>query len=144
MAELGFIETRRFDMNIDALLNASPAVIIHTVCAFGALGLGTAMWLRKKGTPSHKMIGRIFVVFMAVTAFTALFITGLNGDKYSWIHLFVPLTFYAIFQIFYFIRKKNVKRHESAARGLFFGALLIPGIASFLPGRLLWHVITGG
>lgn len=130
-------------MNIDALFSASPAIIVHTVCAFGALGLGTAMWLRKKGTPSHKMFGRIFVLFMAVTAFTALFIKGLNGDKYSWIHLFVPLTFFAIAEIFYYIRKKNVKAHTRAAKGLFFGALLIPGLAAFLPGRLLWHVFVG-
>ncbi len=130
-------------MNIEAFLSASPAVIIHTACAFGALGLGTAMWLRKKGTPSHKMIGRIFVVFMAITAFTALFITGINGDRYSWIHLFVPLTFLAIAQIFYYVRKKDIKSHQGAARGLFFGALLIPGLAAFLPGRLLWHVTVG-
>ena len=90
------------------------------------------------------MIGRLFVMLMAVTAFTALFITGLNGDKYSFIHLFIPLTFFAIAEIFYYIRKKNVKAHTRAAKGLFFGALLIPGIVSFLPGRLMWHVVTGG
>lgn len=130
-------------MNIDALLNASVAVQIHTAAAFVALGLGIAMWLRKKGTPSHKMIGRIFVVFMLATAISSLFIRHINNGKFSLIHLFVPLTFYAIVELFYYIRKGNIKKHEKAVKGLFFGALLIPGFLSFIPGRTMWHVFFG-
>lgn len=131
-------------MNIDIFLNSSPAIIIHTGFAFAALGLGTAMWLRKKGTKSHKMIGRFFVVFMAVTAFSALFIRMINDGSFSFIHLFVPLTFFAIWETFYYIRKGNIKSHKRAVKGLFFGALLIPGVLSFLPGRTMWHVFFGG
>ncbi len=130
-------------MNIDLFLTAKPAIIIHTLAAFTALGLGIVMWVRKKGTASHKLIGRIFVVFMAVTAISALFIKGLNGDNFSWIHLFVPVTFYAIWELFHHLRQGNIKKHEKAVRGLFFGALLIPGFISFLPGRLMWHVVFG-
>ncbi|NNE57242.1 MAG: DUF2306 domain-containing protein [Hellea sp.] len=130
-------------MNFDLFFSAGPAVIIHTIVAFGALILGTIMWLRKKGTRSHKMIGRIFVMFMAVTAISALFITGLNGKYWSWIHLFVPLSFYAIWELFYYLRKGNIVKHQKAVKGLFFGALLIPGILAFLPGRLMWHVAFG-
>ena len=131
-------------MNIDLFLQAKPAIIIHSLCAFIALGLGIVMFARRKGTPSHKMIGRVFVLFMAVTALSALFIKGLNGDKFSWIHLFVPLSFYAIWELFYHLRKGNIEKHKKAVQGLFFGALLIPGALSFLPGRLMWHVVFGG
>jgi len=130
-------------MRFDILIDAGPAVVIHTICAFMALGLGIAMFLRKKGTPSHKVIGKIFVMFMAVTALTALFITGLNGKYWSPIHLFVPLTFYAIWELFHYVRKGDIKRHEKAVKGLFFGALLIPGIIAMMPGRSLWYVIFG-
>ncbi len=130
-------------MDLDLFFSARPVVIIHTITAFAALGLGIVMWTRKKGTRSHKMLGRIFVSLMAVVAFSALFIKGLNGDRFSWVHLFVPLTFFAIAEIFYYIRKKNMKAHMRAAKGLFFGALLIPGLLSFLPGRLMWHVLVG-
>ena len=130
-------------MNIDVLLNSSPAIQIHTATAFMALGLGIAMFMRKKGTPSHKMIGRIFVVFMMMTAISALFIRQLNDGGFSFIHLFVPLSFYAIAELFYYIRKGNIKKHEKAVKGLFFGALLIPGFLSFLPGRTMWHVFFG-
>ena len=130
-------------MRLDILWAAGPAVIIHTLCALAALGLGIAMFLRKKGTPSHKVIGKIFVLFMAITALSALFITGLNGEHWSWIHLFVPLTFYSIWELFRWVREGNIKKHEKAVRGLFFGALLIPGIIAFMPGRRLWYVVFG-
>ena len=130
-------------MNLEILSYATPAIIIHTVTAFTALGLGTAMWLRKKGTRSHKMLGRIFVVFMAVTALSSLFIRGINNGSFSWIHLFVPLSLFAIWEIFHHVRRGNVHKHQRAAQGLFFGALLIPGILSFMPGRMMWHLVFG-
>lgn len=130
-------------MNLAILEQASPAIIIHTLCAFGALGVGIMMWVRRKGTPSHKIIGRIFALLMAITAFSALFIRHLNDGNFSWIHLFVPLTFFALWEAFYYIRKGNLKKHMNAVKGLFFGALLIPGILSFLPGRMMWQMLFG-
>jgi len=131
-------------MNLELFLSARPVVIVHTLCAFAALFVGIAMFMRRKGTPSHKILGKVFVLFMAVTALSALFITGLNGKYWSFIHLFVPLSFYAIWELFHYVRKGNIKKHEKAVKGLFFGALLIPGVISFLPGRLMWHVVFGG
>lgn len=130
-------------MNLDPFFNASPAIIIHTLCAIVALGLGIAMWVRRKGTSSHKMIGRIFAIVMLVTAVSALFIRQINDGSFSFIHLFVPLTFLGIFQAVYYVRKGDIKRHKNAVRGMFFGALLIPGALSFIPGRLMWVVFFG-
>ena len=131
-------------MNIDILLQSSPAIIIHTLVAFISLGLGITMFVRRKGTKSHKMMGRLFVLFMAVTAISALFIRMINEGHFSFIHLFVPLTFFAIWETIHYVRKGNIQRHKRAVKGLFFGALLIPGILSFLPGRTMWHVFFGG
>ncbi len=130
-------------MDIDFFLGSSPAVIIHTFAAFSSLAIGTAMWLSRKGTTPHKLMGRLFVLLMAVTAFSALFIRYINDGTFSFIHLFVPLTFFAIWETIYFVRKGNIKRHKRAVQGLFFGALLIPGVLSFLPGRTMWTVFFG-
>lgn len=131
-------------MNFDPFLSASPAIIIHTICAFAALGLGIAMWVRRKGTSSHKQIGRIFAILMLITAISALFIRHTNNGSFSFIHLFVPLTFLGVFQAVYYVRKGDIARHKNAVRGMFFGALLIPGFLSFLPGRLMWVTFFGG
>lgn len=130
-------------MKPEYILNASPAIQIHAAVAFIALGLGILMWLRPKGTKGHKFIGRGFVVLMLITAISAIFIREINNGSFSFIHLFVPLTFLGAWQAVTRIRRKNVKGHISAVKGMFFGALLIPGVLSFLPGRTLWMVFFG-
>ena len=130
-------------MNLDAFFNASPVIVIHAIAAFAALGLGTAMFVRKKGTKSHKVIGRMFALLMALVALSAIFIRNINDGNFSFIHIFVVLTFTALFQTFYHIRNGNLAKHKSAVKGLFFGALLIPGFLSFLPGRLMWVTFFG-
>jgi len=79
-------------MHWDYITQASLAVQIHLVTALLALVLGCVMWFRPKGTRSHKMIGRGFVMFMLVTAITAIFIRSLKSGNFSLIHIFVPIT----------------------------------------------------
>ena len=58
-------------MNFDPITSASLAVQIHLATALVALALGTVMWLRPKGTKSHKIIGKIFYVVISQGGFTA-------------------------------------------------------------------------
>lgn len=125
-------------MNIEYFTEASFAIQLHMLVAMGALFLGIVMFSRKKGTWIHKMTGRVFALLMLLTALSALFITEINEGRFSWIHLFVPLTAFALFETFLHIRKGNLKGHKRAVKGLFFGALLIPGAFSFMPGRTMW------
>ncbi|WP_409433158.1 DUF2306 domain-containing protein [Litorimonas sp. RW-G-Af-16] len=131
-------------MNWTVIQEASLVIQIHLAAAMLALVLGTLMWIRPKGTASHKFIGRSFIGLMVVTAITAIFIKNINQGQLSWIHIFVPVTLIAAFQAVYFIRKKDVRRHKRVVAGLFFGALLIPGIFTLMPGRLLHAAIFGG
>lgn len=130
-------------VTLEPLLNASPVIQVHVWAAFIALGLGVVMWMRPKGTRQHKIIGRGFVVFMLVVSFTAIFIRQINAGHFSWIHVFVPVTIIGAWQAIANIRNGNIKGHKRAVKGMFFGALLIPGVFSFLPGRLMWHVVFG-
>ncbi len=125
-------------MNIQYFTEASPAIQIHMLVAIGALILGIVMYSRKKGTWAHKMTGRAFALLMFLTALSAIFIRQINEGSFSWIHIFVPITFFALFETVFYIRKGNVKGHKRAVLGLFFGALLIPGVFSFMPGRTMW------
>jgi uncharacterized membrane protein len=90
------------------------------------------------------MIGRLFLALMLITAIAAIFIREINGGHFSWIHIFVPITFFASWEAVHFIRKGNLKRHKRAVKGLFFGALLIPGVLSFMPGRIMYLLVFGG
>ncbi len=130
-------------MNLSIFFEVPLAVQIHIVSALSALALGIAMFASKKGTARHKLVGRVFMVAMLMTATSAIFIRYINDGQFSWIHLFIPLTFFASWEAIYYIRKGNIKRHKHAVKGLFFGALLIPGAFSFLPGRIMHMMVFG-
>ena len=125
-------------MNLDIFPQLPFAVQVHIVTAVAALILGIAMFVRRKGTRSHKLIGKLFLLMMLGTATSAYFIRYINEGSFSWIHIFIPITFFAAFETVFYIRKGNLKGHKRAVTGLFFGALLIPGVLSFLPGRTMW------
>lgn len=131
-------------MNWSAFTEASLIIQIHWVAAMIALIFGILMFARPKGTKSHKAIGRIFIVLMLVAALSSFFIREINRGQFSLIHLFIPLTLFASWEAIHYIRKKNLKRHKRAVQGLFFGALLIPGLFTFFPGRRMWMLFFGG
>ena len=130
-------------MNWTAFTEASFIIQMHWVAAMAALCVGIAMLVRKKGTASHKMIGRCFIALMLITAFSSFFIREINRGSFSWIHIFIPVTVFASWEAIHYIRKGNVKRHKRAVMGMFFGALLIPGLFTFVPGRRMWMLFFG-
>lgn len=127
-------------MNAEYFTQASLAIQIHMAVALAALIFGCLMFLRRKGDAAHRLMGALFLVFMLATAGTALFIRQINEGHLSWIHLFVPLTFFTAWQVIHFVRQGDIQRHRQAVKGLFFGALMIPGLAAFLPGRTMWMI----
>jgi len=131
-------------MNYMPLLNAGPAVHIHLAATILALALGAFMLIRRKGTVSHRLLGWIWVALMLTAAVSSFWITGLGSGSFSPIHglsllvlVLVPLAVLAI-------RRGKVARHRMAMIGLFFGALVIPGLFTLLPMRLLGRLMTEG
>lgn len=116
---------------------------VHAICAIGALGLGLVQFLAPKGTIPHRALGYVWVVLMGLTAITAIFIREINDGGFSPIHLFIPLTLYAIVELSIRGRRGLTDKHRRTAFGVFLGALILPGLFSFLPGRLMWHVFFG-
>ena len=131
-------------MNFNAFTEASLAIQIHIIVALLAFTLGVIIFSRKKGTKFHKAIGKVFLVLMLLTAGSSFFIREINQGQLSFIHIFIPITLFASVEAVYFVRKGNIKRHKRAVQGMFFGALLIPGFLSFLPGRLMSVLVFGG
>lgn len=57
-------------MNLDLY----PVGWVHFVASLIALGAGAVVLMRPKGTPVHRLRGRLYVVALVVTSVTALFI----------------------------------------------------------------------
>lgn len=130
--------------NLDPILKASTAVKVHVTAALAAFTLGLAMFALPKGKGLHKPMGWVWVVLMVMTATSSFFITGLMGRYYSPIHLLSGWTLIALPLAIFAIRRRNVARHRMGMEGLFMGGLLIAGLFTFLPGRIMWNVFFAG
>ena len=112
------------------------AIVIHVATVIPAIPLGGFLLLAPKGTRAHKMLGKIWVALMLTTATAAIFIK--TGGSFSFIHLFIPLTFWASYRLIATARAGDMKGHKKEVLSLYLGALMIPGIVSMaLPGRLM-------
>ena len=114
-------------------------ILIHLSAAISALVLGIFMLVRRKGTLSHKFWGRIWAGLMLTVAISSLWIP--NFLHFTWIHLFTLLTLVSLPLAIYKIRRGNVKAHASAMKGLFIGGLVIAGIFTLVPGRILGNLL---
>ena len=81
---------------------------------------------------------------MGGAAISAIFIREINGGSLSLVHLFVPLTLVGIFRLTLAARRGERGRHRSQALSVFYGALILPGLLTFIPGRLMHTVFLGG
>lgn len=117
-------------------------IIIHVAAVLPAVPLGGYILLTRKGTPRHRLLGKIWLVLMLVTATSAIFIQSSGG--FSWIHLFVPLIFRAAWKTIATARAGDIAGHKRHLVITYLTALMIPGIAAFLiPGRLMNVMLLG-
>jgi uncharacterized membrane protein len=121
----------------------TPMLQAHVLAALCAIGLGAAMMLIRKGRRFHRIAGWIWTGLLSTVALSSLFIVGLNGDRWSYLHLgsgfvavFLPVAVLAA-------RRHRVAPHRALMMLLFYGSLLVSGALAFLPGRLMWNLFFG-
>jgi uncharacterized membrane protein len=128
---------------LDLLVQQPLKVQIHIAAALLAFSLGLVLFAAPKGTLPHRTLGWIWVVFMTTVAASSLFMTGLNGDAYSWIHMLSGYVLISLPAGVIAARRHKVLVHQRTMTGLFLGGMVIAGAFTFLPGRLMWRVIMG-
>lgn len=120
----------------------TPLIIAHIAAAGGALVFGAVTLAMRKGTPTHKLFGRVWVTLMAVTALVSFGIRS-NGS-FSWIHLLSVWTLLALAGSIYAVVRGNVKAHRHGMISAYVG-LSVAGVFTLLPGRrlgsLLWTAV---
>ena len=141
-------------MSLQPILNAPFVVILHFFTVVPAFFMGAWMLLASvKGSPVHRTVGKIYLLLMAVTAVAACFIRAPANwphvdvgpsVRLSFIHLFIPLTLFGVYGAIATIRRRDIAGHRHAMVRMYVGALLIAGILSFMPGRIMHAVVFGG
>lgn len=116
----------------------STAISVHLITVIPALPLGAYILLAPKGTANHRLLGTIWMVLMMVTATSTIWIRNVNDGSFSFIHLFVILTYVSVPRAIYHARKGQIEQHKKEVLGLFIGALLVAGAASFIPHRTMY------
>ena len=118
-----------------------PIVILHMSCALAALGIGTALLIGVKGSRLHRTLGYAWCACMLVTAVSSFWIQ--TSGHLSFIHFLSGWTTIAVPLGIAFIRRRQVRRHARMMTSVFVGGLLVAGVLTFLPGRLMFSLFFG-
>ena len=144
LAELGpppsfHLHAPRFE-----LLAAAPMVIrLHVAAAVSAFVIGCILLAGVKGTTLHKALGWTWVAAMMVTALSSFFIKVVNPGHWSLIHVLSGWVAIGVPMGIAAIRRGNVRAHRRMMTGQFIGGLLIAGVFTLAPGRLMFQVFFG-
>jgi len=117
-----------------------PLIVLHIAFALAALALGSVVLVRRKGTASHKMLGRVWASLMAAVALSSFWIFEIRqGGGPSIIHLLSVWTLISLACAIYFVRRGNVRAHRGFMIGTFLG-LAGAGAGALAPGRALYRL----
>ncbi|BDI62016.1 DUF2306 domain-containing protein [Qipengyuania nanhaisediminis] len=111
------------------------AIVIHVATVLPCVPLGAYLLLSTKGTGRHKRLGKLWVALMVTSAIAITFVRG--GTDFSWIHIFVPYTLLGAVQVIRTARTGNIAGHRMHITGMYLFALVLPGLISFHPERLM-------
>lgn len=132
-------------MTLAPLVNASPVIQAHAALAFAAIGLGAVQFLAPKGTLPHRTIGLAWASLMMLVAGSSLFIhTIRTWGPFSPIHLLSVFTLAVVPLAVLSARRHDVRRHRRAMIWIFTLALVVTGLFTLAPGRIMNKVVFGG
>ena len=131
-------------MTLAPLLDAPSVIQIHAFAAITAFAVGLIQLTAPKGTIPHRLIGWSWVLLMLTVAISSFFIHIIRlWGAWSPIHLLSILVLVSLPLAVFHARRHEVRRHRNAMTTLFMGALVIAGILTFLPGRIMHAVAFG-
>jgi uncharacterized membrane protein len=131
-------------MNLAPLLNAAPVVQVHAFAAMTAFALGVVQLAAPKGTLPHRTIGWIWVVLLLAISASSFFIHGIRmWGQWSPIHILSVFTPLMLLLGVLAARRHSVRAHRITMISIFAGALVLAGIFTLVPGRIMHAVVFG-
>ncbi len=122
-------------------------MFIHLATVVPCFLIGTLLLLIKKGTKIHRFLGKIYMILMMITAIVTLFMPAQVGPRvlshFGWIHSFSFLTIYTVPTAYTALQRGDIETHKRKMILLYFGAIIIAGGFTFVPGRYLHTLFFG-
>lgn len=119
-----------------------PAIAVHALAALVALALGAWVLARRKGTPGHRLAGRLWVAAMAVTALGAFPIdsrvlaVATPLGAFGPIHLLAASMLATLAFAVVAARRGDLRGHRRAIVSAYV-SLAVAGAFTLAPGRTL-------
>ena len=129
-------------MDLSPLTNAPLQIQLHAYAALGAFVLGAVQLAGVKGTTRHRALGYTWAALMLIVAISSFWIH--EGRPWSPIHLLSILTLVMLPLGIWYARRHLMRGHRLTMTGLFLGALVIAGLFTLVPGRIMHKVVFGG
>jgi uncharacterized membrane protein len=124
----------------------APALLqLHVLLALSAIALTLVIFSLPKGSRLHRQMGRVWVGIMAGIAISSFWIHELRL-----IGSFSPIHFLSLYVLWNLVaavraaRSGRIAEHRRTMQSLAFGALLLAGAFTFLPGRVMHQIFLGG
>ena len=131
-------------MSLAPLLDAAPAIPLHAFSAMAAFALGIVQFTAPKGTLPHRTLGWVWVLLMASVAASSFWIHQLRlVGPWSPIHLLSIFTLTMLPLAVWRAHTHRVADHRRIMILLFTGALVVAGLFTLLPGRIMHTVVFG-
>jgi len=132
-------------MELAPLTTAPLPVQLHAYAAMAAFALGVVQLAGVKGTTRHRALGYAWVALMLVVAVTSFWIHELRlWGPWSPIHLLSIFTLAMLPLGVWRARSHQVQHHRFTMIGIFAGALVVAGIFTLAPGRVISRMLFGG
>ena len=131
-------------MTFEPLLHAPFAVQFHVATVLPAAVLGAILLARPKGTPAHRLLGKVWLLLMVATSLSTFFIHGIDTFAgFSPIHLLSAYVIAGSVMAVRAARRRDIRAHRGHVAGMYFGGIVVAGLFTLMPHRIMGAVIFG-
>jgi uncharacterized membrane protein len=131
-------------MSLAPLLDAAPAIWLHAFAAMSAFVLGLVQFAAPKGTLPHRSIGWVWVLLMVAVAISSFWVHQIRlVGPWSPIHLLSIFVLIMLPLAVWRAHRHQIPEHRRTMIAIFSGALVVAGLFTLLPGRIMHAVVFG-
>jgi uncharacterized membrane protein len=131
-------------MTLAPLLEAPLQIPLHAFAAMAAFGVGVVQLVAPKGRIPHRALGLLWVALMSIVAVSSFWIHQIRlFGPWSPIHLLSIFTLAMLPLGVWRAHRHDVRGHRLTMILTFTGALVIAGLFTLVPGRIMHAVLFG-
>jgi len=131
-------------MSFDPLFAEGVIIASHALAALAALVLGAIQLAAPKGTLPHRTLGYVWAALMLYIAIGSFWISELElWGRWSPIHILSMVVIVTVPLAVWRAHRHQVTAHERGMIALYALALVVTGLFTLWPGRIMHAVVFG-